>query len=82
MPFCYWACSDGGEAFAPIPDGSINAANRREMKKSDVTQTEQFHLRLVHNTPKEKATKTDHFAFVFDKKKKKKRGGKKNRAPK
>ena len=36
------ACSHDGEAFAPLPGGSINAADRREMKRSEVT--ERFHL--------------------------------------
>ena len=32
------ACSHGGEALVPLPDGSINAAYRRGMKMSEVTK--------------------------------------------
>lgn len=45
------ACSHDGDAFAPLPGGSINAANRREMKKSEVT--EQFHLDQFQTTLEE-----------------------------
>ena len=45
------ACSHDGEALAPLPGGSINAANRREMKTSEVTK--QFHLDPFHSTPEE-----------------------------
>ena len=45
------ACSHDGEAFVNLPKGSINAANRREMKTSEVT--EQFHLNPFHSTLEE-----------------------------
>ena len=42
------ACSHDGEAVAPLPKGSINAADRREFKKSEVN--EQFNLGPFHAT--------------------------------
>ena len=45
------ACSQDGEALAPLPPGSINAADRREFKKSEVT--EQFNLDPFHATLEE-----------------------------
>ena len=45
------ACSHDGEAMSPLPDGIINAANRRGMKTSEVTGL--FHCDPFDTTPEE-----------------------------
>ena len=42
------ACSHDGEAFAPLPPGTVNGVKRRQMGKTEVT--EQFHLDPIHTT--------------------------------